>query len=143
MSESEGSSEVRVLVAEDSVPFRSFIGEKLRENSGLRIVGEVSDGLEAVLGGTSQLKPELIILDIGLATLDGINAARQIRELSPKSKIIFLSMESSPAVVQEAFNLGAWGYVAKARAATDLLIAVQMALEGRRFVSGGLKSPFA
>jgi DNA-binding NarL/FixJ family response regulator len=136
MSESEGSSEVRVLVAEDSVPFRSFIGEKLRENSGLRIVGEVSDGLEAVRLAR-QLKPELIILDIGLATLDGINAARQIRELSPKSKIIFLSMESSPAVVQEAFNLGAWGYVAKARAATDLLIAVQMALEGRRFVSGG------
>jgi len=136
MSESEGSSEVRVLVAEDSVPFRSFIGEKLRENSGLRIVGEVSDGLEAVRLAR-HLKPELIILDIGLATLDGINAARQIRELSPKSKIIFLSMESSPAVVQEAFNLGAWGYVAKARAATDLLIAVQMALEGRRFVSGG------
>jgi len=142
MSESEGSSEVRVLVAEDSVPFRSFIGEKLRENSGLRIVAEVSDGLEAVRLAR-QLKPELIILDIGLATLDGINAARQIRELSPKSKIIFLSMESSPAVVQEAFNLGAWGYVAKARAATDLLIAVQMALEGRRFVSDGLKSPFA
>ena len=118
------------------MPFRSFIGEKLRENSGLRIVGEVSDGLEAVRLAR-QLKPELIILDIGLATLDGINAARQIRELSPKSKIIFLSMESSPAVVQEAFNLGAWGYVAKARAATDLLIAVQMALEGRRFVSGG------
>ena len=90
-----------------------------------------------------QLKPELIILDIGLPTLDGIKAARQIRELSPESKIIFLTMESSPGVVQEAFNLGAWGYVLKAKAATDLLIAVQAALADTRFVSPALVSPFA
>ena len=142
MSVTRELSLVRVLVVEDSVAFRKFIVEKLREIVGLRIVGEVSDGLEAV-HLARQLKPELIILDIGLPTLDGIKAARQIRELSPESKIIFLTMESSPGVVQEAFNLGAWGYVLKAKAATDLLIAVQAALADTRFVSPGLVSPFA
>lgn len=82
----------------------------------------------------------MILLDIGLPTLHGIKAARQIRELAPQSKIIFVSQESSPDVVQEALNLGALGYVLKTRAAIDLLPAVEAVLEGRQFVSKGLIS---
>jgi DNA-binding NarL/FixJ family response regulator len=107
----------------------------LEERPALQIVGEVSDGLEAVRRA-EELKPDLILLDIGLPTLNGIEAARQIRSLAPESKIIFLTQESSADVVEEALSLGAWGYVMKARARSDLLPAVEAVLLGKHFVSG-------
>jgi DNA-binding NarL/FixJ family response regulator len=128
---------IRVLVVEDFAPFVEFIGSTLRKESGLQIIGEVSDGLEAVRQA-EELKPDLILLDIGLPTLTGLEAARQIREVAPESKIVFLTQESSADVVQEALHLGARGYVVKIRAAIDLLAAVEAVLEGRQFVSGGL-----
>jgi DNA-binding NarL/FixJ family response regulator len=103
----------------------------------VQVIGEVADGLEGVQKA-ELLEPDLVLLDIGLPTLNGIEAARQIRKLAPKSKIIFLSKESSPEVVQEALNLGAWGYVVKTRAASDLLAAVDAVLDCRPFVSVGL-----
>jgi DNA-binding NarL/FixJ family response regulator len=75
----------------------------------------------------------LILLDIGLPKLNGIEAARRIRKLAPESKIIFLSQESSPDVVQEALSLG-WGYVAKTRGASELLPAVEAAISQKQFV---------
>jgi len=109
----------------------------LRKNLGLQVVGEASDGLDGV-HKTAELKPDLILLDIGLPTLNGIVAARQIRRFSPESKIIFVSQESSPDIVQEALDLGARDYVVKTRAAIDVLPAVEAVLEGRHFVSDGL-----
>jgi DNA-binding NarL/FixJ family response regulator len=97
----------------------------------------VADGLEAIQKA-KLLVPELVLLDIGLPTLNGIEAARQIRQLVPESKIIFVSQESSAEVLEEAFSLGAWGYVAKTRAKLDILRAVDAALAGSRFVSAGL-----
>jgi DNA-binding NarL/FixJ family response regulator len=82
-----------------------------------------------------ELKPDLILLDIGLPTLNGLEAARQIRKLVPESKIIFLSQESSADVVQEALRIGARGYVVKVRAATGLLTAVEAVISGKRYVS--------
>jgi DNA-binding NarL/FixJ family response regulator len=130
-------SSIRVLVVQDFAPFLEFICSTLRKESGFQIIGEVSDGLEAVRQA-EELKPDLILLDIGLPTLSGFDAARQIRKLAPESKIVFLTQESSADVVQEALNLGARGYVVKIRAATDLLAAVDAVVEGRQFVSGGL-----
>jgi len=78
------------------------------------------------------------VLDIGLPTLNGIEAARRIRKLSPESKILFISQESSADVVQEALSLGALGYVAKAHAGIELLAAVEAVCQGRRFVGAGL-----
>jgi DNA-binding NarL/FixJ family response regulator len=101
----------------------------------LKVVGEASDGLEGVQKAV-ELTPDLILMDIGLPSLNGIEAARQIRKLVPNSKIIFLSQESSPEVVQEAMSLGASGYVVKPMAGCDLLPAVEAALLGRKFVSG-------
>jgi len=130
-------SELRVLVVEDYEPFRRFISSTLQTRPDLQIVGEMSDGLEAVLQ-VQQLRPELILLDVGLPTLNGIEAARRIRALSPNSKILFVTQESSAEVVQEAFRVGALGYVVKTQAGVDLLAAVESVCQSRRFVSQGV-----
>ena len=128
---------IRVLVVEDFAPFRQLICKTLANRPHLQVIGEVSDGLEAVQRAL-ELKPDLILLDIGLPSLGGIEAARQIRKLSPGSKIIFLSQESSPDVVQEAVSLDTCSYVLKTKAGSDLFAAVDAVLDGVRFVSGGL-----
>ena len=126
-----------VLVVEDFEPFRRFICSTLRKRPEFQIVEEATDGLEAVQKA-EELQPDLIMLDIGLPSLNGIDAARRIRKLSPKSKILFMSQESSADVVQEALALGALGYVVKAYAGSELLPAVEAVLKGRQFVSSGL-----
>jgi DNA-binding NarL/FixJ family response regulator len=130
-------SSVRVLVVEDFAPFRQFVCSALAKRPGLQVICEVSNGLEAVQKA-EELKPDLILLDIGLPGLNGIEAARQIRKLATESKIIFLTQETSADVLQEALGLGACGYVAKPRAASDLMAAVEAVLEGRQFISGSL-----
>jgi DNA-binding NarL/FixJ family response regulator len=127
---------VRVLVVEDFEPFRRYVCSTLKKSPEMQVVGEVSDGLEAVQKA-EELSPDLILLDIGLPTLNGMQAARRIRKLVPESKIIFLSQEFSPDVVQEALSLGARGYVVKIHAEIDLLAAMGEVLEGRQFVSEG------
>jgi DNA-binding NarL/FixJ family response regulator len=127
-------SPVRVLVVEDFEPLRKLIRAILAEQPGLHIIAEVSDGLDAVQKA-AELKPNLIILDIGLPFLNGFDAARLICRLAPDSRILFVSQESSPSVVQEAINLGASGYVLKTRLASDLLTAVDAVLRGKTFIS--------
>jgi DNA-binding NarL/FixJ family response regulator len=129
---------IRILVAEDFAPFRRFIHSALGQDPNLQIICEVSDGREAVQKA-QDLKPDLILLDIGLPTMNGIAAARQICKLTPKVKVIFVSQESSADVVQEAFDCGACAYVLKTRAGTDLLPAVKAVLGGRQFVSGDVQ----
>ena len=125
---------IRVLVVEDFAPFRQFICSTLEKRRELQVICEVSDGLEAVQKA-EELKPDLILLDIGLPALNGIEAARRIRNLVPEAKIIFVSQESSADVMQEALSLGAWGYVVKTRAGSDLLPAVEAVLLEKQFVS--------
>jgi DNA-binding NarL/FixJ family response regulator len=134
LDDNRSESSVRVLVVEDYEPFRRFVCSALRERPGLQIIGEASDGLEAVQKA-EELQPDLILFDVGLPALNGMEAARRIRKLSPESKIIFVSQESSADIVQEAFSLGARGYVVKTRAASDSLAAVQVVSGGRQFVS--------
>lgn len=129
---------VRVLVVEDYEPFRRFVCSTLRKRPELQIVGEVSDGLEAV-HKAEELQPDLILLDIGLPSLNGIEAARRIRKASPESKILFVSQESSADIVKEALALGALGYVVKAHAGSELVAAVEAVLQGRHFDSTGHK----
>jgi len=124
-------SSIRVLVVDDFEPFRRLVCSIMEARPGLQIVGEASDGLEAVQKAV-ELKPDLILMDIGLPSLNGIEAARQIRELIPESKIIFLSQESSPEVVQETMDLGAAGYVVKVRAAIELRATVEAVAFGKK-----------
>ena len=125
---------VRILVVDDFDTFRQFVVEVLGKRLELQVVGEASDGLEA-LQKAVELRPDLILLDIGLPSLNGIEVARQMRSLVPESKIIFLTQESSSDVMQEALSLGARGYVTKNMVLTDLLAAVETVLLGRTFVS--------
>ncbi len=122
---------------DDNEPFREFVRTSLSTRPDIRIVGEASNGLDAVQMA-EELRPALIVLDIGLPSLNGMEVARRIRKLSPQSTILFLSQESSADVVQEALSLGALGFVIKARAASDLLIAVEAVLHNRQFVSSNL-----
>jgi len=128
-------SPVRVLVVEDFEPFRRAVCLILAKRRNLYVVGELSDGLMAV-NHAKQLQPDLILLDIGLPTLNGIEAARRIRKLSPAS-IIFVTQESSADLVQEALAIGAAGYVLKTDA-NHLLAAVDAVLAGGQFVSAPL-----
>jgi DNA-binding NarL/FixJ family response regulator len=125
---------VRILVVEDFAGFRRFICSTLGKRTELQVICEVSDGLEAVQRAEA-LKPDLILMDIGLPSLNGLEAARRIRKLSPESKIIFLTHESSAEVVREALSLGASGYVLKTRAASELLTAVEAVMQEQQFVS--------
>jgi DNA-binding NarL/FixJ family response regulator len=128
---------VRVFIVDDYEPFRKFVRSTLGRRPDLQVIGEASDGLEAVRKA-EELQPDLIVLDIGLPTLSGIEVARRIRKLSPKCKILFMSQEDSVYVAEEAFRAGAMGYVVKAHAGSELLASVQAVCQGRPFVSKGL-----
>jgi len=121
-------------VVEDSEEFRKFICSTFGERPELQIVGEDTDGLQA-LQTAAELQPDLILLDIGLPSLNGIEVARQVLKLSPKSKILFVSQESSVDVVREALGTGAHGYVVKIDAGSELLIGVSAVLRGDQYVS--------
>lgn len=123
-----------VLVAEDFTSVRHMLVATLENNPNIRIICEVSDGAQAVKKA-NELRPDLILLDIGLPSLNGIEAARQIRGLSPKSKIIFVTQETSPEVVTETLEAGASGYVVKTDAGRDLCAAVEAVLRGEQFLS--------
>lgn len=129
---------IRVLVADDHKDWRRRICLLLAERPELQVVCEVADGPQ-VVQKAEELQPDLILLDIGLPTLNGIEAARQVRRLSPDSKIIFLSQENSLDVVQGALSTGALCYVYKADAGSDLLLAVDSVLCGRCFLSRSVK----
>jgi len=110
----------------------------LQTASELRVVAEAGDGLEAVQKA-NELKPDLILLDIGLPNLDGLEAANRIRQVAPDAAIIFLTQNCDKDVVRAALSTGARGYVLKADAGRELLTAVAGILGGDSFVSGGVK----
>ena len=128
---------LRVLAADDFEPWRRFVSSALQRQPDTQIILEVSDGLEAVYRA-EDLRPDLILLDIGLPGLDGIAAARRIRDLSPTSKVLFLSEESSPDVAEAALEAGGAGYVVKSDAGRELLAAVRAVREGERYISARL-----
>jgi DNA-binding NarL/FixJ family response regulator len=127
-------STFRVLIVDDYEPWRGFIRSSLLKWPQLHVVGEACDGREAVQK-SQQLQPDLIVLDIGLPTMNGIEAARQIRQQSPNARILFCSENLSPDVAEEALRAGAGGYLVKSDAGGDLLSAVTSVIQGKRFVS--------
>ena len=130
-------STVRVLVVDDVELWQTFVHMHLDKEPNLHVIGVAADGLEAVRKA-EELRPDLILLDVSLPKLNGPQAARQIREVAPRATILFLSGESDPEVVRDAFSAGGLGYVLKSDAACDLLTGIESVLLGRRFVSRSL-----
>jgi CheY-like chemotaxis protein len=124
-------------VVDDNERWRRFFSTTVQQRPELQVIGVASDGLEAVQQA-QRLQPDLILLDIGLPSLNGIEAALQIRHVSPNSKILFISENRSPDIAEQALNTGAGGYVVKSDAATELLAAVEAVLQGRKFVGRSL-----
>ena len=129
-------SAVCVLVVDDFEDWRRFISYRLRAEP-FEIIGEASDGLRAVQLA-EQLQPTVVLLDIGLPGLGGIEAGGWIRSVAPETKIVFVSQESDPDIVRDALRLGAWGYVQKFDAAQELVNAIHTVVRGEKFVSRSL-----
>ena len=123
---------------DDSRAWRQAIRSFLQIHLDLVIIGECSDGLEAVQK-SEDLQPDLVLLDIGLPNLNGVEAARQIRKVAPASRILFLT--SYQEILDEAMSVGALGLVLKLKASRELLPAIRTVLRGQRFIGTGF-SPF-
>jgi DNA-binding NarL/FixJ family response regulator len=130
----ESNGNIRVLLVDDHEPFRRYVYAMLQKQANVQIIGEADDGLQAVQQAEA-LQPDVILLDIGLPGINGIEAARRIGEVAGKAKIIFLTQESSPEVVQEAFALGAWAYIIKRQAGAELLPALEAVSYGERLAN--------
>lgn len=136
-----GKSPIRILVVDDYEPWRRFERQTFLGQEDFEIVGECSDGDDAI-HKADELKPDLVLLDISLPTLNGIGVARRIRQVSPRSKILFVSENRSPDIAEEALSTGAGGYVVKSDAAGELMPAIKAVLEGKRFISASLSGHF-
>ncbi len=129
---------IRILITDDFADWRRHVRSVLQARPEWQVIAEASDGLEAVEKAQG-LKPDLILLDIGLPKLNGIEAARRMQQLSPSSKIIFLSQNNDLDIVQAALSTGARGYVRKTDVKRELLPAMDAVLRGKQFVSSSVK----
>src|SRR5712664_3497745 len=120
-------SSIRILIADDYEGWRRQVRLLFQARPEWQVIAEALDGSEAIQKA-EELKPDLVVLDIGLPKLNGIEAARRIRQLSPSSKIIFLSQNNDPDVVRAALSTGAQGYVCKTDARRELVLAVDVVL---------------
>jgi len=128
---------IRIFVVDNYEPFRRFVESMICRRPEFQIVGESADGLDAVRGA-AELQPDLILLDIGLPSLNGIGAARQILQRSPNSKILFVSGIRSHEIVGEALKTGGGGYLLKSDAGRELFAAIDSVLQGNPFRSSSL-----
>lgn len=135
-----GRTRIRILVVEDFAPLRKVICAIIGRRPSLRVICEVSDGHEAVQTA-KELKPDLILLDIGLPTLNGIEAAKRISTLVPHAKIIFVTQQNDADVVAAALSNGGKAYVLKGDANRELLPAVEAVLQGKNFISSSVTRP--
>lgn len=124
---------MKVLIVDDNSGFRQFVRTIIENEVGSLAITEASDGAESVRLAL-EVEPDLIVLDIGLPKLNGLEAAKKILGASPTPKILFLSQEHSTQIVQEAFKIGASGYVVKSDAGRELTAALRAVLRGDRFV---------
>ena len=120
-------SAARILLADDSAPWRSQLRSLLRTKAEWKIIFEACNGLEAVQK-TAELNPDVVLLDIGMPGLNGIEAAIIIRDKCPNSRIIFVTENRDRDIREAAISIGASGYIVKADAANELLEAIQSAL---------------
>lgn len=118
---------IRVLVVEDNSFWQEIIVRKLQEQANLQVIAIVADGLEAV-HNAEELQPDLMLLDIGLPRLNGIEVAKRVRKVAPAVGILFVSGDSCSDIVREALQIGALGFVHKPNVGRDLVPTIQAVL---------------
>ncbi len=125
---------IKIFLADDHTIVREGLAKLLEGEAGLQVIGEAENGREAVLK-VEELKPDVVLMDIAMPMLNGIEATRQIKKNRPETKIIILSMHSHERYISELFRLGASGYLLKSAAGTDIISAIQAALKGETYLS--------
>jgi DNA-binding NarL/FixJ family response regulator len=128
-------SKVRVLLADDHPNMLQIVENTLE--SAFEVVGKVADG-KALLEAASKLNPDIIVTDISMPILNGIEAVKRLKECGSRAKVVFLTVHSDHEFVRVCFEAGATGYVLKLRMANDLLVAMRTALAGHSFTSPNL-----
>jgi len=126
---------IRILLADDHAIVRDGLRALLQADPGMEVVGSVADGVEAVTS-VARLKPDVVVMDINMPGLNGIEATAQISKLRPAPRVLILSMHSSSEHVYRALHAGALGYVLKESAAVEVVEAVRAVAAGRRYLSG-------
>jgi len=129
----------QILLVDDSVPWQRFVQEMFESEADFKIIAIATDGLQAIRKAT-ELQPDVILMDVGLPGINGFDAARQIRALSPASKILLLSNQCSTDIIEAALQAGGSGYVWKSNSQSHLLTAIRAILCGQRFVSRNLRN---
>lgn len=127
-------SKTRVLLADDNIQVLEYVRDFLSANC-CEVVGVATDG-QAAVSAAAQL-PDVVVLDLSIPVLNGIEAARRMKEANPSIRIVFLTVEKDPDACRAALEAGACGYVLKPRLVTDLIRAVELAKDGHHFVSPG------
>lgn len=128
-------SKIRVLLADDNIQVLEYVRDFLSGNC-CEVVSAVTDG-QAAVGAAAQLLPDVVVLDLSMPVLNGIEAAKRMLEAKPSTRVVFLTVEKDRETCSAAMETGACGYVLKPRLATDLIPAIELAKDGRRFVSPG------
>lgn len=139
MSELTKNRPIRVLLADDHAIVRQGFRLILTQHPDIQVVGEASNGREAV-ALTEQLSPDVVILDIAMPEINGVEATRLIRQNSPRSKVLVLSMHKDPVYVRETLRAGAKGYLLKESIDGDLIAAVRAVAKGEAFLSPGVSA---
>jgi DNA-binding NarL/FixJ family response regulator len=129
-------SKIRVLLADDHTQMRQYVRDLLSADCCCEVVAAVGDG-QAAVDAAMQLLPDVAVLDISMPVLNGIEAARRLQAVSPTVSIVFLTVDKDRDTCRAALETGALGYVLKPRLGSDLILAIKLANEKRRFVSPG------
>jgi two-component system response regulator DegU len=133
---------INVVLADDHVLVRKGIKAMLESDTQIDVVGEASNGLEA-LETAKQLKPDILVLDIRMPGMTGLEAAARLREVAPATKAVILSMHDSEEYVLEALDAGAYGYLLKDTDKTEFLKALKQIHGGNKYFSGGVSNILA
>ncbi|MBV8865127.1 MAG: response regulator transcription factor [Acidobacteriaceae bacterium] len=132
------SEEISVLLADDHSLVRRGFRRILEDDEGMKVVGEASTGVEAIRM-SHELKPKVVVMDLSMPELDGVQATREIVKHLPGTEVLVLSMHADDNYVRNALDAGARGYLLKNAIDVDLVGAIRSVAEGKRFIGPGLK----
>lgn len=128
------SEKTTVFIADDHAVLREGLRLLIESRGNIVVAGDADNGREAVRQ-VKNIKPDVVIMDIAMPDLDGIEATRQITEVSPSTRVIILSMHSSPEYINRSIEAGATGYILKESAAAEIINAITTVISGKRYLS--------